>query len=54
MFYDCELPKGFTLGDKFDTSNVTDMACMFGIGRSLEDYKSGSYNTLNIELSNFF
>lgn len=29
MFNKCRLPEGFTLGDKFDTSNVTDMGCMF-------------------------
>lgn len=29
MFECCELPAGFTLGDKFDISNVTDMESMF-------------------------
>ena len=29
MFKDCKLPKGFTLGNNFDTSNVTDMRAMF-------------------------
>lgn len=29
MFSYCELPEGFTLGDKFDTSNVTNMSGMF-------------------------
>lgn len=29
MFYDCELPEGFTLGKRFDTSNVTSMEHMF-------------------------
>lgn len=29
MFCECILPAGFTLGDKFDTSNVTRMAEMF-------------------------
>ena len=29
MFHNCECPKGFTLGDKFDTSNVTYIDCMF-------------------------
>lgn len=29
MFYDCKLPDGFTLGDKFDTSNVSSMWNMF-------------------------
>ncbi len=29
MFSDCTLPEGFTLGNKFDTSKVTDMKRMF-------------------------
>ena len=29
MFMGCKLPKGFTLGNKFDTSNVKDMSWMF-------------------------
>lgn len=29
MFYERELPEGFTLGDKFDTSRVVDMSHMF-------------------------
>ena len=29
MFKDCKLPAGFSLGDHFDTSNVTDMCTMF-------------------------
>ena len=29
MFSYCSLPEGFTLGDKFDTSNVTSMCDMF-------------------------
>ena len=29
MFEECELPKDFTLGEHFDTSNVTDMSDMF-------------------------
>lgn len=29
MFYDCKLPKGFTLGDKFDTSKIENMSSMF-------------------------
>lgn len=29
MFYKCDIPEGITLGDKFDTSNVTDMSYMF-------------------------
>lgn len=29
MFYECELPEGFTLGDNFDTSRVVDMSIMF-------------------------
>lgn len=29
MFENCNLPDGFTLGDKFDTSNVGDMNHMF-------------------------
>ena len=29
MFLGCELPDGFTLGDKFDTSKVINMASMF-------------------------
>ena len=33
MFYQCNLPFGFTLGDKFDTSNVT---CMQGMFQSCE------------------
>ena len=33
MFYQCNLPFGFTLGEKFDTSNVT---CMQGMFQSCE------------------
>ena len=29
LFRGCKFPDGFTLGDKFDTSKVTDMSCMF-------------------------
>lgn len=29
MFYNCTLPEGFTLGDKFDTSKVTNTCNMF-------------------------
>ena len=29
MFNGCKLPAGFTLGDKFDTSNVSSMWNMF-------------------------
>ena len=29
MFYDCSLPYGFSLGDNFDTSDITDMSHMF-------------------------
>ena len=29
MFSECKLPNGFTLGYKFDISNVTDMFNMF-------------------------
>ena len=41
MFKDCELPEGFSLGDKFDTSNVENMmgtfSCIIHEGFSLPD-----------------
>lgn len=49
MFQDCEMPVGFSLGNKFDTSNVTNMRGMFNgckmpVGFSLGD----KFDTSNV------
>lgn len=41
MFESCVFPEGFSLGDKFDTSNVTDMAGMFAKAKLPEDFFLG-------------
>ncbi len=41
MFYYCSLPKSFTLGEKFATSNVTDMSGMFCKCKLHEDFSLG-------------
>ena len=41
VFEGCELPEGFTLGDKFSTSNVTNMRAMFYKCNLPEDFSLG-------------
>lgn len=49
MFYGCVLPKDFTLGDKFDTSTITDMSDMFLECKLSENFTLGhSFDTYNV------
>ena len=49
MFYECELPAGFHLGEDFDTSEVTDMSFMFYGCKFPEGFTLGRYfNTINV------
>ena len=49
MFYDCELPESFTLGKRFDTSNVTSMEHMFFNCNLPEGFSLGeSFDTSNV------
>ena len=41
MFSVCSLPKGFSLGDKFDTRNVKDMSYMFHFCELPEGFSFG-------------
>lgn len=50
MFYECELPAGFHLGEDFDTSEVTDMSFMFYGCKFPEGFTLGRYfNTINVK-----
>lgn len=50
MFCGCKLPKGFTLGNKFDTSNVKCMLDMFCECRLPAGFTLGDkFNTSNVE-----
>lgn len=50
MFYNCKLPKGFTLGSEFDTSKVTDMSSMFEECKMSEGFSLGDkFITSNVE-----
>ena len=43
MFFCCKLPKDFSLGEHFDTSNVTDMSGMFDNCRLPEGFSLGEH-----------
>lgn len=50
MFYECELPAGFHLGEDFDTSEVTDMSFMFYGCKFPEGFTLGRhFNTINVK-----
>ena len=49
MFSYCKLPEGFSLGERFDTSNVTDMARMFKDCNLPEGFSLGEhFDTSNV------
>ena len=56
MFTGCKLPENFTLGDHFDTSNVTDMDSMFYNCKLPENFTLGNhFDTSNVtNMSNMF
>ena len=43
MFFCCKLPKDFSLGEHFDTSNVTDMSGMFDNCRLPDGFSLGEH-----------
>lgn len=50
MFYECELPVGFHLGEDFDTSEVTDMSFMFYGCKFPDGFTLGRhFNTINVK-----
>ena len=49
MFYQCNLPAGFTLGEKFNTSNVTCMQGMFQRCEMADGFSLGErFDTSNV------
>lgn len=49
MFAGCKLPEGFSLGEHFDTSKVTNMRGMFESCKLPEDFSLGEkFDTSNV------
>ena len=55
MFASAIVPEGFTLGDKFDTSNVKDMRNMFDYCALYKDLLGDKFDTSNVmDMRNMF
>ena len=56
MFFNCNLPEGFSLGDKFDTSKIVNMQQMFFSSRLPEDFSLGDkFDVSNVKnMENMF